>query len=144
MLTHATRKQSKEIYHHFRDHREWFPHIRKDYLERMIAAGNVIFQDGVIIIYKQYQRRNKIGTTKTTAEKGDVMLHQILNVKPGSGRAHKILKTFFAAMKSPVWLTVRKSNSHAIKFYIKNGMKRVGTTAWMSGSMPGVVFRYQQ
>ncbi len=108
----------------------------------MIAAGNVIFQDGVIIIYKQYQRRNKIGNSKTATEKGDVMLHQILNVKPGSGRAHKALKTFFKTMNAPVWLTVRKSNSHAIKFYLKNGMKQVGTTSWMSGSMPGLVFRY--
>jgi hypothetical protein len=142
MLTHATKKQSKDIYQHFRARREWFPHIRKDYLERMIAAGNVIFQDGVIIIYKHYQRRNQIGTSKTSAEKGDVMLHQILNIRPGSGRAHKVLRAFFKMMCAPVWLTVRKSNSHAIKFYLKNGMKKVGTTAWMSGSMPGVVFRH--
>jgi hypothetical protein len=144
MLNHATRKQSKQIYQHFRDHREWFPHIRKDYLERMIAAGNVIFQDGVIIIYKQYQRRNTIGTSKMPAEKGDIMLHQILNTDPKSGRAHKALQSFFQMSNAPVWLTVRKSNSHAIKFYLKNGMKKVGTTAWMNGEMPGVVFRYQQ
>jgi hypothetical protein len=144
MLNHATSKQSKQIYQHFRDCREWFPHIRKDYLERMIAAGNVIFQDGVIIIYKQYQRRNTIGTSKIPAEKGDVMLHQILNSKPGSGKAHKVLEAFFQMIGAPVWLTVRKSNSHAIKFYLKNGMKKVGTTAWMNGEMPGVVFRYQQ
>lgn len=144
MLNHATSKQSKRIYQHFRDLREWFPHIRKDYLERMIAAGNVIFQDGVIIIYKQYQRRNKIGTSKMPAEKGDVMLHQIVNTHPRSGRAHKVLQAFFQMSNAPVWLTVRKSNSHAIKFYLKNGMKKVGTTAWMNGEMPGVVFRYQQ
>jgi hypothetical protein len=144
MLTHATKNQSKQIYQHFRDQREWFPHIRKDYLERMIAANNVIFQDGVIIIYKQYQRRNQIGNAKIAAEKGDVMLHQILNTKPRSGRAHKVLKTFFKMMNAPVWLTVRKSNTHAIKFYLKNGMKKIGTTAWMGGSMPGVVFRYHQ
>jgi hypothetical protein len=144
MLKHATKKQSKEVYSHFRENKAWFPHIRKDYLERMIAAGNVIYHDGVVIIYKRYQRKNKIGTAKTAAVKNDVMLHQILNVKPGSGRAHKVLKTFFKTMNSPVWLTVRKSNSHAIKFYLKNGMKQVGTTSWMSGAMPGLVFRYNQ
>jgi hypothetical protein len=144
MLKHATKKQSKEVYSHFRENKAWFPHIRKDYLERMIAAGNVVYQDGVVIIYKQYQRQNRIGTSKTAAQKGDVMLHQILNAKPGSGKAHKILKTFFKMMSAPVWLTVRKCNSHAIKFYLKNGMKQVGTTSWMSGAMPGLVFRYDQ
>ncbi len=144
MLKYATKKQSKEIYAHFRGNKAWFPHIRKDYLERMIAAENVIYQDGIVIIYKRYQRKNKVGTSKTTAQKDDVMLHQILNVRPGSGKAHKILQTFFKMMNAPVWLTVRKSNSHAIKFYLKNGMKKVGITAWLNGSMPGLVFRYDQ
>lgn len=143
MLKHATSKQSKQIYSHFRDNKDWFPHIRKDYIERMIRSGNVIFHDGVIIIYKRYQRRNFIGTVKAPAEKGDVMLHQILNTKPGSGKAGAVLQRFFKEVKSPVWLTVRTANKHAISFYGRNKMKKVGTTSWLGGKMPGVVFRFQ-
>lgn len=141
-LKHANPKQAKEIYSRFLKHKTWFPHIRMDYVERMVNKGNVIYQDGIIIIYKQYQRRTKIGTGRTIAEAGDVMLHQILNVNEGSGNATKTLMAFFEMINAPVWLTVRKENSRAAKFYLRNGMKKVGTTSWMNGTLPGLVFRY--
>lgn len=142
MLNHAKSQQINEIYEHFKKNKTWFPHIRKDYLARMIKFGNVIFQDGVIIIYKKYKRKNKIGNCPYPAEKGDIILHQILNTNPGSGESKKLLKSFFKMANSPVWLTVRENNNRAINFYIKNGMVRIGTTSWSNGKMPGVVFRY--
>ena len=38
----------------------YFPHIRQDYLKRKIEANNVILQDGVVIVFGVYKRKQKI------------------------------------------------------------------------------------
>lgn len=141
-MIHATIEQADEIYSHFYKNKTWFPHIRKDYLKRMINSGTVVYQDGIIIVYKRYKRKNRI-TPLTIASKGDIMLHQILNCEQGSGKAHEILNEFFQYVNSPVWLTVREDNEVAVKFYLRNGFQLVDTTSWLDNTIPGLVFRYE-
>lgn len=142
-LNRASIDQLGEIYGHFYNCREWFPHIRKDYVERNIKAQNVIYDNGVIIIYNQYQRRQRIGTVE--AIRGDYILHQILNPFRDSGKpsvASEILQKFCDECASNVYLSVRADNTRAASFYTKNGFRLVGKTSWMNGTLPGLVFLY--
>jgi predicted acetyltransferase len=118
----------------------YFPHIRTDYIERKIKSGNVIFEDGVVIIFGVYKRKQKIGNQQ--AEKGDAHIGQIVVQQQGNGNATKVLKKFFTEMNTKVWLTVRSENTRARSFYEKNGMKNVGDTSWSNGTIPGTIYLY--
>jgi ribosomal protein S18 acetylase RimI-like enzyme len=117
----------------------YFPHIRQDYLKRKIDAGNVILEDGVVIVFAVYKRKQKIGTVE--AQKGDAQIGQIVTATQGSGNASKILNKFFEEMNTDVWLTVRAENPRARAFYEKNGMLKVSDTSWSDGTIPGVVYK---
>lgn len=143
-LNRATLDQLDEIFSHFYNCREWFPHIRKDYVERNIRAGNVIYDNGIIIIFNQYKRRQRIGNVE--AIRGDFILHQILNPYRNTDRridASETLAQFCAECKTNVYLSVREENDRACHFYLKNGFQQVGKIAWMNGSLPGLVFLYK-
>ncbi len=143
-LNRASLDQLDEIYNHFYNCREWFPHIRKDYVERNITANKVVYDTGVIIIFNQYQRRQKIG--EIVAQRGDFILHQILNPNRDSNQpscASDILQRFCVECAADVYLSVRADNSRAAKFYSKNGFDMVGRTSWMNGTLPGLVFLHK-
>lgn len=118
---------------------DYFPHIRQDYLKRKIEANNIILQDGVVIVFGVYKRKQKIGSVE--AQKGDAHIGQIVTIDQGSGNATKILKEFFSNHKV-IWLTVRAANTRARAFYEKNGMKNVSEISWASGTIPGVVYKF--
>ena len=118
----------------------YFPHIRQDYLKRKIEANNVILQDGVVIVFGVYKRKQKIG--KVEAQKGDAHIGQIVTIEQGSGNATKVLKEFFS-MHNVVWLTVRAENPRARGFYEKNGMINVSDISWAGGNIPGVVYKIE-
>lgn len=144
-LNKASPDQLDEIYNHFYNCREWFPHIRKDYVERNISAGKVVYDSGVVIIFNQYQRRQRIGTVE--AQRGDFILHQILNPYRNTGQpscASSVLHRFCVECAAPVWLSVRADNDRAARFYSKNNFKLVGNTSWMNGTLPGLVFLYER
>lgn len=48
-MKHATKADLKEIYGHLQKRKDVFPHVRQDKLRRMIEAGQVVWQDGVVI-----------------------------------------------------------------------------------------------
>ena len=73
------------------------------------------------------------------ALKNDCILHQI--VKGKDGNARKTIEDFFAYVNTNVYLTVRKDNTIANKFYDKVGMKQVGTISWAKGTMPGLIWK---
>ena len=106
----------------FNQHKEWFPHIRQDYIKRMIASNNLILDNEVIITYNYYKKKQRIGTI--TAQQGDCVLHQI--AAKNKGTASKILQEFFKWNNRRVFLSVRSDNLIAKKFYEKNGMDLVG------------------
>lgn len=134
----ATSKQHKQIWAVISKHQSVFPHLRSDYLARMIDAKQCVWQRGVFITFQRYQREQKIGTHR--AKRGDVILHQIGNTEPGNGHALNVLREFFQYCDADVVLAVRADNERACAFYRKAGMHRVGDIEWSNGELPGLVF----
>ena len=141
-MNHAKETDFESVKEIFYQHKIWFPHIRTDYMKRQIAQGNLIYDNDVVITYKFYKRKQKIG--EVIAQQGDCILHQIA-AKHKNGSASKALQKFFEFVKPRrVYLSVRSDNEIAKKFYVKNNMKLVGTTAWASNTLPGEVYLYDR
>ena len=122
----------------FKKHRAIFPHIRQDYIFNMLKAGKCWYENGVIIMFNQYKRKNKIGNI--TAPKGSFTIKQIVNENIGSGSATAVLEHFIEFAKEDVYLSVRKDNTRAVNFYKKNLFHEVGAIAWKGNTIPGLVF----
>ena len=122
----------------FYAHKKWFPHIRTDYMRRMIAKQQLILEEGILITFHHAKRRQSIGDVQI--RKGDTVLHQIANAEPGSGNAKVILNNFFEWCPRDVFLSVRSDNKKACGFYEQIGMKLIGTTSWAKGTLPGKVY----
>ena len=141
-MIHAKENDFDTVKDIFYQHKEWFPHIRTDYMRREIAAGHLILDNDVIITYNYYKRKQKIGNVQ--AQQGDCVLHQIA-AKHKDGSASKALQNFFYT-KRRVFLSVRSDNLIAKKFYEKNNMKIVGKTTWakdgVKNALPGDVYLY--
>jgi len=144
-MIHAKESDTIEVKSIFNQHKEWFPHIRQDYIKRMIASGNLILDNDVIITYNYYKRKQRIGTV--TAQQGDCVLHQIA-AKNRNGSASQELQNFFKWTNRRVFLSVRSDNLIAKKFYEKNGMDLIGFTSWSKGgvkdALPGNVYMYDK
>ena len=141
-MNHAKETDFESVKEIFYQHKEWFPHIRTDYMKREIAKGNLIYDNDVVITYKFYKRKQKIG--EVIAQQGDCVLHQIA-AKNKNGSASMALQNFFEFVKPRrVFLSVRSDNEIAKKFYIKNNMKLVGSTTWAKGTLPGDVYLYDR
>ena len=141
-MNHAKETDFEAVKEIFYQHKKWFPHIRTDYMKRQIAQGNLIYDNDVVITYKFYKRKQKIG--EVIAQQGDCILHQIA-AKHKNGSASKALQKFFEFVKPRrVFLSVRSDNEIAKKFYVKNNMKLVGTTTWAKGTLPGDVYLYDR
>jgi hypothetical protein len=142
-VKNATLGDLKEIYGHFQKRKAVFPHVRQDKLKRMIEAGQVVWQDGVIVTYQQYKKRTRVGDVQMPA--GSIMLHQILNSRQFSGSGGKVFEQFVKEIVKPsggdLYLSVREENAVACAFYECHGMKVVGKVAWSGGTLPGLVYR---
>ena len=141
-MIHAKETDYDVVKDIFNQHKEWFPHIRQDYIKRMIVSNNLILDNEVIITYNYYKKKQRIGTI--TAQQGDCVLHQI--AAKNKGTASKILQEFFKWNNRRVFLSVRSDNIIAKKFYEKNGMDLVGFTSWsksgVKNALPGDVYMY--
>ena len=141
-MIHAKENDFDTVKDIFYQHKEWFPHIRTDYMRREIAAGHLILDNDVIITYNYYKRKQKIGNIQ--AQQGDCVLHQI--AAKNKGTASQVLQRFFKWTNRRVFLSVRSDNLIAKKFYKKNNMKIVGQTSWakdgVKNALPGDVYMY--
>ena len=142
-MYHAVESEFEKVKEIFYLHKKWFPHIRTDYMKRMIAKKNLILENDVVITYNFYKRKQKIGDVQ--AFKGDCILHQI--VAKTKGTASDVLQRFFKFVNhnplgKRVYLSVRSDNEMAKNFYLKNNMKLIGKTSWSKGTLPGDVFVY--
>jgi hypothetical protein len=141
-MNHATLSDLKEIYGQFQKRKDVFPHVRQDKLQRMIEAGQVVWQDRVIVTYQQYKKRTRVGDLDIPA--GSVMVHQILNSNQSSGKGGKVFEQFMCEIVQPsggnLYLSVRKENAVARAFFERHGMHVVGRVAWSGGSLPGLVY----
>ena len=141
-MNHAKEIDFESVKEIFYQHKTWFPHIRTDYMKRQIAQGNLIYDNDVVITYKFYKRKQRIG--EVIAQQGDCILHQIA-AKYHNGSASQALQKFFEFVDPRrVYLSVRSDNEVAKKFYLKNNMKLVGTTSWAKGTLPGDVYLYDR
>ena len=140
-MNHAKETDFETVKEIFYQHKKWFPHIRTDYMKRMIAKNNLILDNDVVITYNFYKRKQRIGNV--IAQQGDCILHQIA-AKYHNGSASRVLQKFFEFVNPRrVFLSVRSDNEIAKKFYLKNNMKLVGTTSWARGTLPGDVYLYE-
>ena len=64
----------------FYAHKKWFPHVRTDYMKRMIARQQLILEDGILITFHHCKRKQTIGDVHV--RKGDTVLHQIASDSP--------------------------------------------------------------
>ena len=141
-MNHAKETDFESVKEIFYQHKKLFPHIRTDYMKRMIAKENLIFDNDVVITYNFYKRKQRIGDV--IAQQGDCILHQIA-AKYHNGSASQALQKFFEFVDPRrVYLSVRSDNEVAKKFYLKNNMKLVGTTSWAKGTLPGDVYLYDR
>jgi RimJ/RimL family protein N-acetyltransferase len=141
-MNHAKETDFESVKEIFYQHKKWFPHIRTDYMKRMIAKQNLIFDNDVVITYNYYKRKQRIGDV--IAQQGDCILHQIA-AKYHNGSASQALQKFFEFVNPRrVYLSVRSDNEIAKKFYLKNNMKLVGSTSWAKGTLPGDVYLYDR
>ena len=141
-MNHAKETDFESVKEIFYQHKKWFPHIRTDYMKRMIAKNNLIYDNDVVITYNFYKRKQRIGDV--IAQQGDCILHQIA-AKYHNGSASQALQKFFEFVNPRrVYLSVRSDNETAKKFYLKNNMKLVGSTTWAKGTLPGDVYLYDR
>ena len=151
-MIHAKEQDFEKVKDIFYQHKELFPHIRTDYMRRMIESGNLILDNDVIITYNYYKRnyklvRSSLGEMNQNIimQPNDCVLHQIA-AKNRDGSASEVLQRFFKWTKRRVFLSVRNENVIAKRFYEKNGMKLVGQTSWtldgVKGALPGDVYMY--
>jgi RimJ/RimL family protein N-acetyltransferase len=141
-MNHAKETDFESVKEIFYQHKKWFPHIRTDYMKRMIAKENLIFDNDVVITYNFYKRKQRIGDV--IAQQGDCILHQIA-AKHHNGSASQALQEFFEFVNPRrVYLSVRSDNEIAKKFYVKNNMKLIGSTTWAKGTLPGDVYLYDR
>ena len=139
-MNHAKETDFESVKEIFYQHKKWFPHIRTDYMKRMIAKENLIFDNDVVITYNFYKRKQRIGDI--IAQQGDCILHQIA-AKHHNGSASQALQKFFEFVNPRrVYLSVRSDNEIAKTFYVKNNMRLVGSTSWAKGTLPGDVYQY--
>jgi RimJ/RimL family protein N-acetyltransferase len=139
----ATMEDFDEVWSILMQYKNIFPHLRYDYMTRKVTSNETVFDQGVVITFTKYKKKTKLGNI--SAFGGDYIIHQIAAKNQGDGSAKKIIVDFLNWIDSPkCWLTVRKSNDRAIKFYQKIGFKEVGYIDWNEKGfkLPGVVFLY--
>ena len=126
-MNYATIDNFDEVWNIFQNNKEWFPHVRTSHVRNRLSWGQVILQDGVVITQQQYKRNGKIGKdSDVKIEKGDYIIHQIINSNPKNGNAKKVIEEYFDHVNQNVYLTVRSENIVANRFYEKVGMTKVG------------------
>ena len=153
-MNHAKETDFEAVKEIFYQHKEWFPHIRTDYMKREIAKGNLIYDNDVVITYNFYKRNYKLDKSsmgdvsqKIIMQANDCILHQIA-AKHKNGSASDALQRFFNWTGRRVWLSVRSDNPVAKAFYERNDMKLVGKTSWtkdgVKNALPGDIYCYDK
>ena len=106
-------------------------------LENHINKNTLWYRNGVVLTWIKYQKTVK-KNDKCIIKPGDVKLDQIVNKNQGNGAAKKVVMQFLKKFeKNRVWLEVRANNKRAIRFYRKNGFKKVCNIKF--GDIPGIM-----
>jgi hypothetical protein len=72
--------------------------------------------------------------------------HQILNSEQFNGAGRKVFRQFVDEVVKPscgdLYLSVRKENAVACRFYERHGMRVAGIVVWKKRTIPGMVLGY--
>ena len=139
-MKHATLEDFDTIKGIFKKNREVFPYLRLDSLKNKIEEGKVVYDKGVVITYNKYKRKQKLGNVE--AKMGDIVIQEI--VKDKGCDAEDVFERFVDFVDEDIWLTVRRDNERAKKFYDRVGMELVGEVLWVHGTLSGDVYLYRQ
>ena len=139
-MKHATSQDFEVVKGIFKKHRDVFPYLIFDSLKNKIEEGKVVYDTGVVITYNKYKRKQKLGNVQ--AKMGDIVIQEI--VKDEGGDAENVFERFVDFVDEDVWLTVRRDNERAKKFYDRVGMELVGEVFWVHGTLSGDVYLYKQ
>ena len=139
-MRHATIEDFDVVKGIFKENRDVFPYLRFDSLIHKIKECKVVYDTGVVITYNKYKRKQKLGNVQ--ANMGDIVIQEI--VKEEGGDAEDVFLRFVDFVVEDVWLTVRRDNERAKKFYDRVGMELVGEVFWSKGTIPGDVYLYKQ
>ena len=135
-------KKIKDIVKIFKQYPDIFPRGYFRYLpatlEKHHKKGTLIYKNGVVLTYTKYKKTvNKY--KKYKIKPGDVKLNQLVNKNQGNGKAKKIFLKFMEKHKdSNLLLDVLASNKKAIKFYRKNGFRKIDKTKF-GDKLKGIV-----
>ena len=135
-------KKIKDIVKIFKQYPDKFPRGYFRYLpatlEKHHKKGTLIYKNGVVLTYTKYKKTvNKY--KKYKIKPGDVKLNQLVNKEQGNGEAKKIFLKFMEKHKdSNLLLDVLASNKKAIRFYRKNGFKKIDETKF-GDKLKGIV-----
>jgi len=135
-------KKIKEIVKIFQQYPDIFPRgyfrFLSGTLEKHDRNGTLIYKNGVVLTYTKYKKRlNKY--KKYKIQVGDVKLNQLVNKNQGNGKAKKIFLDFMKKhSNSNLLLDVLVDNKRAIRFYKKNGFKKIADTKF-GEKMKGIV-----
>ena len=119
-------------------YRSIFPMLRRHEIANQIDKKLCVYQNGVVIIFKKYKRRTRLGTCRTS--KGSYNIEYLAADHQGSGKAFDVVDEFCSDVKSNVWLCVTKDNDRAIAFYRKSGFTEMCPIHWANGKVQGLVF----
>lgn len=133
----------KKIVKIFKQYPEIFPRGYFRFLEGNLREKfqnkEIMFKNGVVLTWKKY-KVNPGKYSKYNFKKGDIKINQLVNKKQGNGKAKNLFLKFLKKHENVnLILDVLKNNQRAIKFYHKNGFRKVGTTKF--GKLPGIVMK---
>jgi len=140
-MKHATLDDLKDIEAAFHAYKDIFPFIRRDFLQREIAAGRVLYDYGIVGIIKQLKRPQRYGTWR--AERGWWNMSEIVRTPEATSPGayiflRKLLQEHIG--DSVLFGTVRDDNTRSIQWHTLMGYKRVGDIVWKNGTLPGGVW----
>ena len=144
VLNFAKPDDYQDIMNVFKTHKEIFPHIRGDKIQKLIDSKNVVWESGVLITWNRYKRKQRIGNYQ--GQKGDCILHQIAAKNQGDGSGKRVFEKFIEYNKGrDIVLSVRSLNTRAIEFYKKYGFIKVSDIEWgKTKQVKGEVYLLEQ
>jgi len=134
-------RKVKEIVKIFQQYPDIFPRgyfrFLTSTLDKHEKNGTLLYKNGVVLTYTKY--KVSVNKYKYKIKPGDIKINQLVNKKQGNGKAKKVFLAFLKKHKNTnLILEVRANNRKAIKFYRKNGFKKIDKTNF-GKDMKGIV-----
>ena len=104
--------------------RGYFRFLKKTLSEK-INKKEIIYEKGVLLTWTEYKKKTKISPS-ISINKGEIKINQLVNKNQGNNMAKEIFVNFLKTKKTNMFLTVKKDNKRAIRFYELNDFKKIG------------------